>query len=364
MKARTVPTSGAFAGAALGLSAAVHFAALLTFEAPRNALIEGGQAVAVAVQGTSFADLAQGVTDPVEPTATEDPRQADTQPPATQPDRLRATQPAQAPQSTVTPQRENAVAVPVQPSAAIGDVSAAVVPNLATTPAPLTVAPSVTSPVPRAAIPSPAARSVAPAVLPPTQTAQPIVPSSRTQTQAAPTTPTVTGPVSNADNAETTPLVSARPVVRPESVERKGREAAERAAANARRIQANRAQSAPRPAGNANRNATRGTATNSRQGTATSSGSSRSSSAGNAAISNYQGQVQTCVARAASRARTQSGGRVNVSFSVGGNGRIGSVSVSGNARAARAVQSAVSGARCPRPPAGAPRSYSVVVVVR
>lgn len=109
-------------------------------------------------------------------------------------------------------------------------------------------------------------------------------------------------------------------------------------------------------------NATAGSATGSTTARATQSGrtSSGTQSGNTAAASNYPGKVFSCVGRAARRVSGR--GAATIAFSVSGSGRITGAYVaqsSGNARLDRALVRAIAGTRCPAPPAGARRSYSV-----
>lgn len=131
-----------------------------------------------------------------------------------------------------------------------------------------------------------------------------------------------------------------------------------------------RAKPTPARQGNSDRNARAGASSGSQQATSRSSGSGgrQQQAQGNAAASNYPGVVRSCVFGKA-RVRGSSGsGTVHVSFTVSGNGSIGGVGVSrssGNGSADRAAVQAVRGVRrCPAPPAGAQRSFSLRIDVR
>jgi hypothetical protein len=386
-----IPRSGLAAGMALAVSVGVHLGGLALSETPEPVLIAGGGGGVVAVEGTAFADMAQGTATPVTaeraPAARMDTVAAmagsvsvdPATPPATGskgiPDPSAATTPEAAPMpdpsAASRPETINAdavMAVEVPPIQAL--LSAAAPPN-----APRVAVPTTADAVPvssEAALadapPAPSSGSVvsetasaiSPALMP--------VPSATVVPQTAPSVaPKQTVTALTEEDATTTPRISARPRSRPTAVEERAAVAQASRAAPAERVRAEQA-SRPRtataaPSGNANRIATRGSAGGSAAGRATSSGQGRAEAAGNAAISNYPGQVRSCVARAASRVRGGGGAQAAVSFRVGSNGRIGAVNVSGDARLARSISRAVSGARCPPPPPGASTSFNIPVRV-
>lgn len=91
-------------------------------------------------------------------------------------------------------------------------------------------------------------------------------------------------------------------------------------------------------------------------------GKSKTGGASAAAVAGFGSQVRGRIASAARRAAKGKGSvRVTVSISPSGSA---SVSVSGPSALANAVRSAVSGTSFPRPPQGAPRSYTVSITFR
>lgn len=418
MIAGRVPRSGWLAAGAVALSGASHLAGLTAWEGPPETLIEGGGGGAVAVQGTAFEDLVAGGAMPVAaeraPETTpeaarpfEAAERADvpepevaarTAPEAALPEvppietarvapvttaqtpeveaaAAPAARPAEAPDAQTAARADNQATLPAQTVEAAPPLPAAGVPMRTVLPAEIAGAPAPADVPPVEARPPVAAVAAPPPVAPRPEALPPVAALSAPASDAAsaaplaplapvaPAAPVASAEVVPEDDRATTPRLSARPPRRPASIPQRAAELAAARAAEAAR-QTLSAPQTPPAQGNATVTARRGATAGQVDGQAATSGTGRRRQAGNAEISNYRGQVQSCVARAAARAGGGRSARVRVSFAVGGNGRIGPVSASGDPRLARAVQRAVAGARCPAPPAGAPRSYAVTVTVR
>lgn len=123
---------------------------------------------------------------------------------------------------------------------------------------------------------------------------------------------------------------------------------------------------APSPAGNAQQNATRGTASGAEKAQAASRGSgTQSSETGSAAASNYPGLVYRCLSRVP-RPRSRGKLSARVTFSITANGRVTGVALlksSGQPLFDKQVVDLVKRAGpCPAPPPGARRdNYSVLI---
>jgi protein TonB len=121
----------------------------------------------------------------------------------------------------------------------------------------------------------------------------------------------------------------------------------------------------PAKQGNAARNARAGEATGKTKATARQSGSGgRQTATGNAAASNYPGAVMRKLSRAG-KPRVNARGAAVVAFSIGGNGRLASVSLarsSGSSSLDRAALRLVQRAGpFPKPPRGAQRRFSIQI---
>ncbi|MGP6087522.1 energy transducer TonB family protein [Antarctobacter jejuensis] len=138
---------------------------------------------------------------------------------------------------------------------------------------------------------------------------------------------------------------------------------------------ANKPAAKPRPkakakpvavaSGGANRNARAGAPTGSvLSKSATRGTEGRKAASGNAAASNYPGVVMRKLSRAR-RPNVNARGKAVVSFTIGANGGLVSVSLSGSSGSSAldrgAVQVVRNAAPFPRPPSGARRSYSVEI---
>ncbi len=167
------------------------------------------------------------------------------------------------------------------------------------------------------------------------------------------------------DTSPQAPATSMRPKM-PSPQER--REAAERAQPKPKPVQ--KTQAAPKPVqqrtpqqqGNAQQNAKQGSASGTETGTAARTGAGgKTQQNGNAAMSNYGGKVVARIQRRKVSARGR--GVARVSFSIGANGRLISASVSRSSGDPRldkaALQSVQRASPFPKPPNGATFSSSI-----
>ena len=329
--AAAIPGSGRVAALALAVSVGAHLAVLAWSDAPHPvAEVAGGGDGAVALDGTSFADMAEGVAAPVAP---------DAAPPAPPPAAAEARVPSAAaaipPTPAGAPVASPEIAGAPRVDAAIADRAPEAVAQVAT--------PTMTATSP-----------------PPVEAVRPVAPAQAVQ--ALPE-----------DDETTTPRLSARPGQRPaEIVARAAALREERALQEARRQEAEaetqRARDAePRVArqGNAARSSRQGSAGGQASGTtARAGGQARPQAAGNAAASSYPGLVRQRIARQR-QPRGVGRGRAVVSFTVAGGGglaALGLAASSGNARLDRAALDIVRrAAPFPAPPPGAQRTFSIPV---
>ncbi len=322
MRARTAVG----AAVALALSGGLHAAGLvMAVPSAPPVLVEGGGAAEVAALGAAFADFAAGSV-PVVPAV---------QPPV-MPDELPASRPvptAQPPETPVAPPvAVTAIQSATADTALPADVPPSIVPDLAATASSPATIPAV-----------PAARS-SPAA-PPATTVTPN--ESASATTVAPETATVA-------ISDIAPRTSRRPMPRSET-----------------RPQVTRRPEATavRPAGNAEVDARRGSATGQEnaRATASSSASGQGQAAGNAAVANYPGQVVRQITRLR-RPRAPDRGAVTVAFSISRSGALASASIarsSGSAALDRvALDHIRRAAPFPAPPPGAQTSFSFEFVGR
>ncbi|RKF16827.1 TonB family protein [Roseovarius spongiae] len=287
--------------------------------------VEGGAGAQEVRLGTSFADMAAGALEPVQPAEVTEP----TPPPevARAQDAPRSRTPAPAPETIharpVAPERAAPVtaerAAPVAPDAADAVPSVAA---LAPTP-PETIAPQPTKPNP----PKPAAKPTPPETL----SAEP--------------------------DAPPAPARSLRPERRSPAFEKKHAKAPPPK-------KTPKKKTAPKSArGNAERDATAGSAQGSDRAKAKSSGNAgRAKASGNAAASNYPGLVMRRIARVP-RPRADGRGAAVVAFRINAGGGLAGVSIarsSGSAQLDRAALRMIRrAAPFPPPPAGAQRSFTI-----
>ncbi|WP_172975961.1 TonB family protein [Sulfitobacter sp. THAF37] len=181
---------------------------------------------------------------------------------------------------------------------------------------------------------------------------RPLTPS----TALSPTEPQDT--ISSVAPDTTAPPRSVRP-------QRRDPEQAEKVAAARPKTTKTRQPAPQETRGNAQRKATRGTATaNTREAKARSQGNTRQATAqsGNAAASNYPGKVMRKISRMR-RPDVRARGSATIAFRVSSSGGLAGISVarsSGSAALDRAALRMVQAAApFPRPPAGAGRSFSI-----
>ncbi|MGX0879112.1 protein TonB [Roseovarius sp. MBR-154] len=329
----------ACAGAALAL----HGAGLWVSGTPDRIEIMGGAGAVEAALGSSFADMAAGVAQPVSETDVTPNRQAEevvnpAEPgEALRPERQQTATPAPAERAEVPP--PDAAETPAQQETAKAARTETATPQAA--PA-ARVTPSASPPAAAAPVRPSAAQTPA---TPPRETAE--------ATDAPPQEVIAAQP-----EAEEGMQVSRRPPARPRAVEEA---AARQSPAPDRRETGTRSQQG----NNATRDATAGSAAGHERATSAQQGrdTSRESAAqGNAAATNYPGEVMRHLARVP-RPRAVSRGAALVRFSIGAGGRLASVGLarsSGSARLDRAALTVVQrAAPFPAPPTGAQRSFSV-----
>lgn len=299
-----IPSSRLAAILSLLAATGVHaLIALTPADSPEAVAIDGGAGATVAIQGNSFADMAQGVERPAPAPASEAP------PPET----------AQALQPEETLQAErSAAAPPVQPQ-------------------------EVARPAPETA-----RRSPAPAAAP-----AETVPSPQAKTAVASTAEPPRDVVSAQD--VTPPEVSLRPVARPDRQKTR------------QKIRQNAKPAAPATTkGNSTQSARAGSTTGQQAARATQSGASDASPdrAGNALAANYPGQVMRRVQRTR-RQSVSVRGSARVAFTIAGNGQLARVALARSSGSDRLDQVALGQIRAaapfPPPPAGARRSFTLEI---
>lgn len=299
---------------AAGVSVLVHLGAMAALAPRETALIAGGGEDAPAALGTSFADFAEGVLTP-SVSETVDPEAADALEREALPEPVRpnptettaATQPAPALPTATDPSEALLPATPEQDQ------------------------PSVTPELAEGALP--------PEQLDPAPQMD-IAEATRPEALAPDTSPT-----------ERAPETSRKPPQRPD-----------------RTAPAQPTRQASAPQGNAPQSATRGSQQGA-QGQAASEAPARAQATaqGNAAATNYPGEVLRRIQRVR-QARSPARGQVLVSFSVGTNGALASVSVARSSGHAGLDQTALDHIRraapFPPPPNGAQRQFSFEFVGR
>ena len=315
----TAPRKIAVAVVALMLSGALHAAGLVRLAPSGDLALAGGRGDAVPRLGDSFADMAQGAALSVP--AGEHPV---------------------APLEAVAVNDAAAMPVTATPTAPVAGIAADPVTTALTAPMPEALAALVPEAIAEAvAVPSPAAMTpVAPAAAP---------------LLVAPEAETLFGTTADLDTAA--PL---RPRQRPEGL-------AAKASPDPKPAPKPKASA---PAGNADRNATRGSATGAENATGTTASGNRAGpqgEGGTATSASYGREVLTRI----NRTRKQNAparGRTIVAFSINEAGALASVKVvksSGSAALdAVALDHIRRAAPFPKPPAGAARQFSFEFVGR
>lgn len=321
----------------------LHAAGVMTADLDEPAMEEGGPGAVVAALGSSFADMTAGVASPETVDDTPDTPDPDlTPPPETEiEDTQQTIESAEIPDPDIAdaPQPQPDTQIAQQPAEKVAPVDIAAAPTLAlaATPAPRVM--PLPAPEPQvAALPAP----------------QPDV-------------------ITAAPDEITDGAISKRPRLRSRDFEAKH---APKPAPKAKprppepRREAAKPKPKPKPqkhGNNAERTANRGS-TSGQQGakaTRQGGGNARSKKSGNAAVTNYPGKVRRCVSRG-SRPRGAGRGTAVVAFRVASSGQLTNVGLarsSGNSRLDRiAVQAIKRVGRCPAPPPGARRSYSIKVI--
>lgn len=342
------------------MAVALHGASLLRFDMDEPMQVEGGQGAASAALGSSFADMAAGVStpQPVEDlTEQTDPDVAEAPPPE------QTAEPVQP--ETLEPTPEVTASEPVQPEPV---ATASPVP-LTNTPVPDVLPPVV---LPQSAT-APTVTALAP-VTPLTETTASEPPPETVQAQApveAETPPLEVvraAPPEQVTQAEedetttTTPAVTPRPKRRTARIEERSKP--EPKPERVARVEPAQAKPKPKPAGNSDQNARAGSLSGNQQSTSTRQGtkSSRSAAAGNAAVTNYPGLVMRRISRV-SRPRVGSRGTAVVAFRVASNGGLSAVSVarsSGSPELDKAALGVIrKAAPFPAPPTGARRAFTI-----
>ncbi len=300
---------------AVALAISAHAAFAVRFAEQETVKIEGGAGATVSVLGNSFADMAAGTLQAVEP-----PDITEAQPP-----------------TEVAPP-------PVE--------AAPMTPAVTATPP---VMPTPTTPPPDAVI----------AALP----QAPVVPDAVAVERVAPQP----APTIAAQTPETAAVSrSKRPVVRDRAVEARNVEQARQQPEpqpepqrEARRPEPTQ----PAPRGNAQQNARQGSATGQADATSSSQGAGtrQARAQGNAAASNYPGLVMRKISRV-SKPRVGARGSATVRFSIGGGGGLSAVGIarsSGDARVDEAALTVIRrAAPFSPPPPGARRTFSIEIKTR
>ena len=288
----------------LGTSSVLHLGALTLIWTEPLVEMEGGGPSAEASLGSSFADLAQGIQQPVETVQKVSP----SAPPS-----------AHGPADSAALQRIQSPLESAIPTAS---------PDVAAAPASSSVAKPITSAMVPAALEQPA--------LPMRSEAQPIPPdvvvAALPETLATPVSVRPRMPVKRPDP----------PRVRP-------------------------APKLDKPRGNANRNAKAGTQSGNSAKPAQLRQTSKArtqKALGNAEVSNYPGRVMRRISRVP-RPRTSARGVAVIRFSIAANGNLASAAVAGSSGSATLDQAALAVVRkaqpFPPPPAGARSRYSIKI---
>lgn len=326
--------SGSRSVAALCLCCAIgaHLGTLvLGLNLEEEAQIEGMSGATTAILGNAFEDMAMGtlqaeVSDSLTKNA---PALENTPPPKTRPAALEPTRP-----TTQTPLRAKptpAKVTPPQATTAAPVIAHAIVPT-----APLT---SATPPPAQSAN-----RPVEPLEAPTLEAViQPL-------TLAAATPPPDT---SRADREpDPTDVVTARPKLRTPELEKRFKQQAK----------------PPVLAGNASRNAAKGSDVGSVQATATrQGGQGQSKESGNAAATNYPGEVMRALSRVG-RPKVGKRGTALVAFRVARSGALEAASIAQTSGSAKLDQAALGiihkAAPFPAPPKGAQRAFRIKIIGR
>lgn len=375
--------SRAVALGAVGLALGLHIAALAANASRDQIQIEGGAPGAAAAFGSSFADMAAGSAAPVTPDLQPARTRFDpAQPAAAEPVQTDVPAPDQTPAETADllpePLPDQIAATPVTPAAAdLTQTPPAHAPipvegTEAAQPTPQDPAPQ--TPMTVTPVTAPAATAVTAVA-----TAEPTTASPRLQvaalqptTQSPATVPAVPA-LSALEHAPraTTPSQSRRPAARPEHLTAKTPPPQPKSQARTQAKSQPKTQAKPKPkaqqqAGNADRNAKKGTATGKQKtgSAASTSTASRSKTAGNAAISNYQGKVYRRIARAKPR-NVNTRGTARVSLTISGGGSLSGVRISRSSGSAKLDQIALTQVRRAAPfpptPTGEAMSFSISI---
>ncbi|MBL4916917.1 energy transducer TonB [Szabonella alba] len=313
---------------ALGISGALHAAALLRIAPEQSVLDAGGEADAPPLLGDSFADMAEGMAVPVEPDRAE-------------------TTPVAPHTLTPTPAETQQPVTDTRRTAALPQVAAL-------------------APVTPEAMPERPVETVQPLAVEPLR---PAAPAERAEAAPPPEALRRVDPPPEADMA-LVDAPSTRPRARPEARPKTRSETSPQRQAETRTEPQPQAKPRPAPAGNAQQSARRG----STQGTET--GRSQTAAAAQPAPGNggsaraaakYGQDVMRKIARTR-KARSAERGRAVVGFVIADSGALGRVAIvqsSGSAKLdAQALDHIRRAAPFPPPPAGAPRNLSVEITGR
>ncbi|MEQ8903129.1 MAG: TonB family protein [Roseovarius sp.] len=315
--------------ACAGVALVLHGAGLWVSDSAEKIEIAGGAGAVEAALGSSFADMAAGVAQPVSEATVTPNRQAEDGVDPAEPVETRR---PETPQAAARAPAETAETPPPDKAALPADTVAAA--RVTPTPSP-----------PAAAVP------VRPSAALPVQ--RPATPTRETSERASSAPQEVIEA-----QPEAGLQVSRRPQARPRAIE-------ETAARQSPEPERRETRSRSRQGNNASRDAITGSAAGRESAAAARQGrdtSRQSSAQGNAAASNYPGEVMRHLARVP-RPRAASRGAALVRFSIGAGGRLASVGIarsSGSSRLDRAALTVVErAAPFPAPPRGAQTSFSV-----
>lgn len=320
MSAR-IPRSATMAAIAILASAGAHLGALALRPAPEPVEVEGGGGAQMAMEGTSFEDMAQGTLEAVS---------SDLETPVVRPN---AAPPVEAERTPPAPMAE--IVEPVEPT-----------PSVQARPPIAHAAPSIPG-APRVAVPTAPTPTVPPVAAAPRVAASPDVTETATVVEDT-----------------TTPRLSNRPPTRPAAIEARAAALQAQRDAEAARARDQAAAQQTRRGNEARQDSRRGAVGGEAQGEAVSSGSGQTQAAGNAAASNYPGQVQ----RRIQRQRMPRGvgqGTVRVSFTIAGNGGLAAIALAAPSGSGELDQAALRiiqrAAPFPPPPPGANRDFVIPI---
>lgn len=374
---KLVPASKRIGLGAFAASVVAYSVGLGSGISPDEVLIEGAGDPAPAAIGSAFADLVEGVQEPVETDITDaeivEPDTAET-PDA---DAVEPVEPDLA--DVVDPEPVAAdpvdvtdlgITVPVDVETAVEDAETLAFTTSAEKQATTPVIEAVPTPVVPLETPEPVTPAETSAIAPlEPVTPDPVEPLSEPVTpDVAPEVLEPVEDVAEPDISELAPALSMRPNLPRPEVKKQAQETARR----------ERAKPAPKPApkskpaqapGNANVNAKQGAASGTETGTAARSGAGGNKNQnGNAAMENYAGKVQARIFSRSRRinSRARAGSRAVVAFTIAPNGSLASISLersSGNERFDRDALNAVRrAAPFPKVPNGRPYRTGIPVV--